>query len=97
MKPYTKIANCIKSKISKAVHIKPIFDCFRYCTRKRVTFYTFRASSHCGKVAQIVKHARESSGLIQKHWSPIEFKELADTFDKGIGDNAVIVVWWQWW
>ena len=45
------------------------------------TFYTFRASSHGGKVAQIVKHAKENSGLIQKNWSPIEFEGLADAVD----------------
>ena len=51
-------------------------------------FCTFRASSHSGKVTQIVKHAKESNSLIQKNWSPIEFEELADAIDKG--DNAVI-------
>ena len=36
----TKIAGYAKSKITEAVHIKykPIFDCFRYCTRKRIAF-----------------------------------------------------------
>ena len=50
-----------------------------------------RASSHIGKLTQIVKHDKETSGLIQKHWSPTEFKELADLIDKNYnaisGDN----------
>ena len=45
------------------------------------------ASSHIGKLAQIVKCDKEGSGLIQKHWSPTEFEELADSIDKD--DNAV--------
>ena len=47
----------------------------------------YRASSHIGKLTQIVKHGKESSGLIQKHWSPTEFEELADSIDKD--DNTV--------
>ena len=45
------------------------------------------ASSHIGKVTQIVKHAKESHGLNQNDWSPIEFEELADLIDKE--DNAI--------
>ena len=46
------------------------------------------ASLQIGKLTQIVKHGKESSGLIQKHWSLTEFEELADSIiDKG--DNAI--------
>ena len=46
-----------------------------------------RASSHIGKLAQIVKCGKEGSGLIQKHWSPTEFEELADSVDKDDNDK----------
>ena len=46
-----------------------------------------RASLQIGKLTQIVKHGKESGGFIQKHWSPTEFKELADLIDKD--DNAI--------
>ena len=32
-------------------------------------------------------HGKESSGLIQKHWPPTEFEELANSIDKD--DNAI--------
>ena len=28
------------------------------------------------KLLNIIKHGKESNGLIQKHWSPTEFEEL---------------------
>ena len=91
----TKIAGYAKSKITEfSCSYKPIFDCFRYCTRKRIAFHSAvfysavdGTSSHTGKLAQIVKCGKEGSGLIQKHWSPAEFEELADSIDKD--DNAV--------
>ena len=62
----------------------------RYCTRKRIAFIPIAvdgASSHIGKLAQIVKCGKEGSGLIQKHWSPTEFEELADSSDKDDNDK----------
>ena len=62
----------------------------RYCTRKRIAFISLAvdgASFHIGKLAQIVKCGKEGSGLIQKHWSPTEFEELADSIDKDGNDK----------
>ena len=92
-----KIAECIKSRITKAVHIKPcIINCFRYCTRKILYIHIYipsapdGACSHIGKVTQILNMPKKAVGsLIQKDWSPREFEELADSIDKE--DNAISV------
>ena len=80
----TKIADCIKSKITEAVHINPSLTASDIAQGKGLPFIPSAvdgASSHIGKLTQIVKHGKESSGLIQKHWSPTEFEELADSIE----------------
>ena len=80
----------MKSKISKVIHINPSLTPSDIAQGEGLAFIPSvvdGASSHIGKVAQIAKHANRSSGLIQKHWSSIEFEELADAIDKS--DNAV--------
>ena len=86
----TKIAGYVKSKITEAVHINPSLTASDIAQGKGLPFIPSAvdgASSHIGKLAQIVKCGKEGSGLIQKHWSPTEFEELADSIDKD--DNAV--------
>jgi len=86
----SKIAECIKSRITEAIHINPSLTASDIGQGKGLSFIPSAvdgASSHIGKIAQIVKHAKESSGLVEKHWSPIEFEETADSIDRH--DNAI--------
>ena len=88
--PLHGATGCMKSKITEAVHINPSLTASHIAQGKGLPFIPSAvdgASSHIGKLTQIVKHGKESSGLIQKHWSPTEFEELADSIDKD--DNAI--------
>ena len=80
----TKIAGYAKSKITD-VHINSSLTASDIAQGKGLPFIPSAvdgASSHIGKFAQIVKCGKEGSGLIQKHRSPTEFEELADSTDK---------------
>ena len=58
----TKIAGCTKSKITEAVHINPSLTALDIAQGKGLPFIPSavdRASSHIGKLTQIVKHGQE--------------------------------------
>ena len=82
----TKIAGYVKSKITDVhMNVNPSLTASDIVQGKGLPFIPSAvdgASSHIGKLAQIVKCGKEGSGLIQKHRSPIEFEELADSIDK---------------
>ena len=80
----TKIADYMKSKITEAVHINPSLTASDIAQGEGLPFIPSAvdgASSHIGKLAQIVKCGKEGSGRIQKHWSPTEFEGVS-------GDNS---------
>ena len=88
----TKIAGYAKSKITD-VHINQSLTASDIAQGKGLPFIPSAvdgASSHIGKPAQIVKCGKEGSGIIQKHRSPTEFEELADSFDKDDNNNRMI-------
>lgn len=87
----SKIAKCIKSTITEAVHINPSLTATDIAQGKGLPFIPSavdRASLHIAKVVQVAKHAKQSSGIIDKYWSPIEFEDSIDKNDNAIsGDN----------
>ena len=89
-----KLLATIKSKITEAVHINPSLTASDIAQGKRLPFIPSavdRASSHIGKITQIVKHGKESSVLIQKHWSPTEFEDWLTQLTRMIMQSVVII------
>ena len=81
----TKIAQCVREKISKAVLTNPALTPTDISCGKGLGFIPSAvdgASSHSDKLSLEIKESKHKNGLLDHNWSPMKFKEVADEVDK---------------
>ena len=86
----TKIAQCVKEKINDAISANPTLTPSEIACGKGVGFIPSAidlASSHTGKVLQVIKKTKQLKGLNDKQWSLMNFEETADEIDEE--DNRI--------
>ena len=81
----TKIAQCVRERISNAVLTNPALTPTDISCGKVLGFIPSAvdgASSHSGKLSLEVRKTKQKSGLLENNWSPMKFEEVADEIDK---------------
>ena len=81
----SKIAECVKSRISNAVSANPALTPSEVASGKGIGFLPSAvddASCHMGKISQQIQKRKSKIGLTNKCWSPLDFEEVADAIDR---------------
>ena len=81
----TKIAQCVKERISNAVLTNPALTPTDISCGKVLGFIPSAvdgASSHSGKLSLEVRKTKQKIGLLENNWSPMKFEEVADEIDR---------------
>ena len=81
----TKIAHCVRDRITHAVETNPALTLTDVRCGKGLGFIPSAedgASSHSGKLSLESRKSKPKNGLLDKDWSPMDFEEVADEVDK---------------
>ena len=85
----SKIAQCVKEKISAAVIANPALTPLDIAHGKGMGFIPSavdKASTHTGIFSQQIKNKKNIKGFSDRDWSPIDFEETANCVDEDDSD-----------
>ena len=85
----SKISQCVQSKIAAAITTNPSLTTADITCGKGLGFLPAAvdgASCNSDRVSLAVKRAKVKTGLTEKHWSPLDFEEVANSIDREDND-----------
>ena len=85
----SKISQCVQSKIAAAITTNPSLTTTDITCGKGLGFLPAAvdgASCNSDRVSLAVKRAKVKTGLTEKHWSPLDFEEVANSIDRDDND-----------